>query len=485
MPGTVPLTSPSPAGLARPVVVLLVALIAAAGLATSPAEADHLDLLRYRQEGSVVWVSANVVVHHNPWRCARTAGCRWPDGWTYEKDGRTFTLTPGVPIWDDDTIGYWTGLPHGPDGELPLEGVLLMTQPWRFDDNKVNWDHKDIAVTSCDHWFDENGRDLLSLNCGHEAPGTDRPPPNYPWDFFPEHCIATRDYPNCDVPHRGLHDAVKSADRHRIVGVCIDDDILARHTDKTTGTLDAPAARADWVRKYASAGQRTPDRVPLGNILGWTDPAKQWFAEESGTDGFLWLWNNDMPFEVVHPITGKGVHWYPLHIDEDSREITRSTGHDDTCTCPADDCKPLDTSDPEGTDISDFGNWLCHESARRNARHVYRSYGVSWDDDPVEFARRSGDAHDDGILPYPWGWTGIGRTAAHHVHGPLFRLAEMSDTADYLDDLTARHNDNGAYIGSETVIHNHEYALDDNGRPQWVDNPDFPGTPFCVNPHGH
>ena len=467
----------------RTLTAAVVAVVLAAGLApVGPAGGwhDEADLALTRQQGSVMWVVANAVWHHNPWRCTRAAParCVWPEGGSfYEAE---------VPLWSP---GGWVN-----EHDNTLAGRVLMTQPWVFHDNPVNWPHgepddnghrsRPVAVTRCPEWTDPgSGIKTEGLNCGHVDP--DRLPAG--WSFYDEHCNLD-EHGGCVVPHRGLHDSAKTADWHVIVGVCIDQEILDDHTHN--GVLDAGAARAAWAHRYRAVGRSEPLRLAHRDLRGWTQTAKDWFSGQSGTNGFLYVWNEFMTHAAIHPLTGHGIDGddiedWPLHVEQDGGTLD-ATGDGSTCTCHTDVC-PSDEANgcslpavlPDGgTEAADYSQCLCRTGAEINQKWVESVYGVDWETDAQAFARASALAYENPRLPVRWALTGHS--------SPQWRVAEWSDTADHTDDWPIRWDEYGVGHPLPYAKQNHEYARNRDGNIAWEPNPrdnsrhpDSP-WPWCV-----
>ncbi len=418
-----------------------------------------------------VFVATNVSYHYNPWLCdphsrnqhnraAHTppgsnegTGCRWPDSYI-DKDY--------VPLWCGTSPLCPQRFHNWWRRNLPGRGnVDLLNQPWRFaEHDSENWPHHAVAVSWCYEYNDAFLRD-----CSHS------PPPGSGFRFYSNHCIATVNYPQCDRPHRGLHDSRATADRQEIVEICIDDaDLVAQHTDKTTGAVDQAALRAAWARTN-NAGRMRHDE-----IIGWTGDALNAMSAHNGTPGFLWEWHPDMGLDVMHPANGHGTRRIPVTLTGDGKPFW-SQGDQYTCHAHRDDL-PIPRT-PHG--IADYGRRVCQAAADRNERYMRQHYGVVWEDDPTRYAEESARAYDSGRLPVPWGWTG----------GRQFRVAELADDSDGSDDWAMVPNDDGILV-STYVKQNSDFRLDADGQPIWVRNPEQPALPpgepewpWCVAPHGH
>ena len=419
--------------LARLAAALLVALIAAAGLAVQPTAGHDHPLLAHANGLPTVFVATNVSYHFNPWLCdphstsqhSRAAHtppdsneggtCRWPDG---------YRLKPSVPQWcgssplcPPERRNIWTR-------DFAGTGIGMLTQPWWFtkrtgDDREV-WSHHAVAVTACFRFFDADVR-----NCGHA------PPPGSGFHFYSTHR-------NLGSATMGLHDAAKSADRQVIVEICIDDeDLLEDHIRTRSDGVheyDTDALRAAWV------DMTRPQTIRHADIIGWTGDALDAMSAHNGTPGRLWQWNRRMGREAIHVATRHGQSGIPLEFDGDDPLL--STGDRWTCTCHLDSvCGPC----PPGMPLDDArrcGDSACNSGAAANHREWAQLDRSVWP--------KVGSSQ----LPAPW--VGVG----------------------------------GDWIRLQVPIRDDQDGLDDNGNPLWDPNPADPGDrldspwPHCALLHG-
>ncbi len=380
-------------------------------LLAPPAVGHHDDsVMQGRNGAEVVWVTANLVWHYNPWLCRPaddkgrydnrderpgTDPCLWPDSYRIHAD---------TPIWDP---GYWT--------TREAEGsrqILLLEQPWRFEPNidrrgtATVWNRGAIAVSSCPEW-----QGLEGLDCGHSPP-----PPLYPWSvrqfrFFGEHLNigSTRrglhgDDPPPDPPARRDHvppAQENSPDRHEVFGICVKPE---DHNGKTGDELIA--AWLDYHDREARLlGLDT--RNTHNEMQGWSADALKSFSDVSNTPGQIVLWQDTMGIDQVVSVndfhgTADVAMWLRPNGD-----ILWSAGLVDDCIWHIDKnggpCDPavhkLNTTDGIVNDKPNPVLDRCKDSCYHGAWANYDALDHLPD---TNTARQAAYEADHSIVPHPW-----------------------------------------------------------------------------------